>query len=960
VTSSRTVSVKLRAEIADFKRAMDEAAKSTDKLGAGFDRNGKAIETTSGRMVRSAEMHREGWDRAGRSLTLFGAAGVAALGLSAKAAMDWESAWTGVLKTVNGSHDELAQLEDDLRAMALRMPATAKEIAGVAEAAGQLGVKTKSVAAFTEVMVNLGETTNLTADEAATSIAQLMNVMQTSAADVDNLGSALVALGNNGASTERDIVQMAQRISGAGKIIGLSESDVLGLANALASVGIEVEAGGSAISNVMIDISKSVSKGGDDLAGWAKVAGLSADEFGKKWKAEPAEALVLITEGLGRMNATGGDVLTTLDGLGQTDVRVTRALLSMAGAGTMLRDSLKLGNEAWADNTALVAEAEKRYDTTEAKVAMARNALNDAAITIGEDLLPMLAQLAGAVADVAGWFADLPDPVRKTLTGLTGVVGVTALAAGAFLTLFPRIMDVTRAFGGTGTVSAGAASGIGKVGKAAGIATVALVVLGAAAAGIDAALTNNDTIAETTKKLLAMSDAANTVDFPWTWDMAKAFKMVEGATYGAAGGVDKFLNGITFGIPAKMTGVTAARTEFDKMGQSLASIYASNPGLAAEKFNAIQAETGATTDHLLGLMPAYADALAGTENATTLTADATGGLTTETEALATQTGLTQEALDKWRESAANADAAFLDIVGAYDSAIAQNTALAQSTADATESADDSWQTYYDGVSVSSTDYIAQLQAQVDAQTNWETNMLDITKRVNLGMTGDMRDAGNAMIDELINLGPEGAAQVDLLRSMTDVEFAKVVTLWGEKGTEAVMNLVSQVEAYRHPVITPNVDFSFANSQMKSWTSGIFTLGVQPRVATSWSGGQTRADGGTIPGSSPHPRADNIPIMATAGEFMQSNAAVDYWGDSFMEAVNRRDAQSVWRTVAARGLADGGPVTGSPAFLSAPMSQMMPSVSTRGGGLNVVQNITTASTTEAVAQEVLRYLAMAQA
>src|SRR3546814_19713866 len=59
----------------------------------------------------------------------------------------------------------------------------------------------------------LGETTNLSADEAATSLAQLMNIMQTAPEDVDRLGSAVVALGNNGASTERDIVEMSQRIA---------------------------------------------------------------------------------------------------------------------------------------------------------------------------------------------------------------------------------------------------------------------------------------------------------------------------------------------------------------------------------------------------------------------------------------------------------------------------------------------------------------------------------------------------------------------------------------------------------------------------------------------------------------------------------------------------------------------------------------------------------------------------
>ncbi len=91
---------------------MGEVAQTTDKTSSAFDKHGKKIETTSGRIVRSAEVNRDAWDKAGRSLTAFGAVGVAALGFAAKAAVDWEDAWTGVLKTVDGSAEQYAALEE--------------------------------------------------------------------------------------------------------------------------------------------------------------------------------------------------------------------------------------------------------------------------------------------------------------------------------------------------------------------------------------------------------------------------------------------------------------------------------------------------------------------------------------------------------------------------------------------------------------------------------------------------------------------------------------------------------------------------------------------------------------------------------------------------------------------------------------------------------------------------------
>jgi len=47
-----------------------------------------------------------------------------------------------------------------------------------------------------------------------------------------------------------------------------------------------------------------------------------------------------------------------------------------------------------------------------------------------------------------------------------------------------------------------------------------------------------------------------------------------------------------------------------------------------------------------------------------------------------------------------------------------------------------------------------------------------------------------------------------------------------------------------------------------------------------------AEGGLIPGQSPHAKADNLSIRATAGEFMQPVSAVKYYGKNVMEAIRR--------------------------------------------------------------------------
>jgi hypothetical protein len=51
--------------------------------------------------------------------------------------------------------------------------------------------------------------------------------------------------------------------------------------------------------------------------------------------------------------------------------------------------------------------------------------------------------------------------------------------------------------------------------------------------------------------------------------------------------------------------------------------------------------------------------------------------------------------------------------------------------------------------------------------------------------------------------------------------------------------------------------------------------------------QRLAGGGEVLGTSPSPTADNIPIKATAGEYMQPVSAVKYYGRSVMEALRKR-------------------------------------------------------------------------
>jgi len=391
--------------VGTYQAKMAQAATANARFGASAMGPSARMSTMQGRMGSAAVM-------AGSKLVpaLIGAAGVkAALNATTGAAIEWESAFAGVKKTVEGTPEQLAAIDQGLRGLSMQLPTSATELAGIAEAAGQLGIETGSVLEFTETMAALGETTNLSADQAATELARFINIMGSSQDDVDRLGSVLVELGNNSGAAEAEILGMSTRLAAAGRIAGLSESDVMAFASTLTSVGVEAQAGGTALSKVFIKIRDATLDGGEALDEFARVAGMSSEEFQAAFSEDAAGTTAAFIDGLGKMNEAGESTTAVFETLELTDQRLMRALLSTASAGGLLTDQLEMGADAYRDNIALTKEFELRLRTSQSEIDRTKNILKEMFRQLGEggksaldSVLPPLNNLAADVGSTTG------------------------------------------------------------------------------------------------------------------------------------------------------------------------------------------------------------------------------------------------------------------------------------------------------------------------------------------------------------------------------------------------------------------------------------------------------------------------------------------------------------------------------------------------------------------------------
>jgi len=458
LNNARAAVKQTQADIASCNKELKTAASHWTAAGKSMEDFGKKCDTASKTMTK-----------VGRTLTTTMTTPILALGAAAiKASISYESAFASVRKTVDATDAEFAVLSDDIKEMSTHVASSADDIAEVVAVAGQLGIENSHLMEFARTMIDLGNSTDIVADEAASTLAKFANIMSMDQSLFQNLGSTLVDLGNNYATTESSIMEMSMRLAGAGHQVGLSEAQVLGFATALSSVGIEAQMGGSAFSKALVKMEVASATGGQALEDFGTVAGMTASQFKTLWDADPAAAFQAFIVGLSKLDDEGESAIAVLDEIGIKEVRLRDTLLRATNATELFSATQITANNAWEENSALTTEANKRYATTESKLKNLKNTALLFAQQLGNDLNPTIQNLIDGASDLLQKFLDMDETQRAQIikwAAYTAAIGPVILMLG----------KVTK---GIGVVSTGIGKFATAVGKAGGGFSGFLSVLG--------------------------------------------------------------------------------------------------------------------------------------------------------------------------------------------------------------------------------------------------------------------------------------------------------------------------------------------------------------------------------------------------------------------------------------------------------------------------------------------------
>lgn len=770
--NDRSISVHLRANVSDFTREMNKASASLEDLVKKSDKNAKVADTAMGRMVQSARHQRAEWTSVGTTLTGIGAAWTAVNVTVAKTGIAYntlqQTSRAAMTTMLGGAEAANAQM-DKLDAFARTSPFSKAVFLDAQRQMIGFGIETEKVVPY------------------LSAINEAVAATGGSNEDIAELSRIFSQVQANAKLTARDLMQFGQRGVDAATLIG-SQMGVTGAEiraqitagtldagqalDALAA-GMEARFGGASenVKNTMEGAADRVKAAFRDLS--ASFMESAVDPQGGGWLVGLTNSLADVIRKVDELPGPAKTAIGALSGLGGT--------ATLAAGGFLLLAPRML--DTW-DAAVRLGMDGKKAAATLGNIGKAAGIA--AATFVGLQLMGAalrslldhkrdadgLATAVGRLADESTRLSAIDNtlPIVELFGNSVYATNLNELTE-SFLRLnddgfWGRINRQADAFNkilGLGAIEAEATA------EAYAIMDSALAQLDQTAAGISfsrLAEVHRDEGAAVDDLLAMYPQYANSVraaaeaQLDTVLSGEQVVALMEGQTVSIRKSTGEWVSysHATEGYMGAMDGLTEstieAEVQFRRLlpGVKMTSDVIENSAAGMEAYSAALAEGASDAEAL--------DAALEAMNSTLLvTSDGVYALT--------------EAQLAMVESLSSGHSSFIDMLGAFDAVIEKNREVAQSAADSAESAEASWEDFYDGTTVSAQDYIQMLRDQVAAQEEWASNMLGLAGRV-----------PDAMLAELADMGPEGAALVALFNTMTDAELAETVELWSQRGAEA--------------------------------------------------------------------------------------------------------------------------------------------------------------------------------
>ena len=412
----------------------------------------------------------------GKSVSAAGLAVSAGLGFAAKKAMDFEAQMSSVKSVM--SPDEVAKFGDTLEQLAIQMGEKTKYSA--IEAAQGIEELIKAGVSVTDIVngglegaLSLATAGELELAEAAEIASTALNAFRDDGLSVIDAANILAGAANASATSVNEMRYGLSMVSAVASGLGLSFKDTSTALAVFAQNGLKGSDAGTSLKTMLSNLIPKSDEAYETMRELGIIAKDGSNAFfdaqgNVKSLAEIAGVLQNALKGLNAEQRQ--QVLYTM--FGSDAIRAANILYKEGAKGV---------EQMWAAMSKVKAAdvAAEKLNNVKGQIEQLKGAVETAAISIGNALLPIISVVVAGLQKLVDWFNNL-SPEMQTVTAITAAVAAgLMLIAGPLLIIIGFLPNIIAGFGaiaGALGITTGALAGF--LGIATGV-VAGITVLGA-------------------------------------------------------------------------------------------------------------------------------------------------------------------------------------------------------------------------------------------------------------------------------------------------------------------------------------------------------------------------------------------------------------------------------------------------------------------------------------------------
>ena len=346
-----------------------------------------------------------------------------------------DEAMTDVMKYTGQTKREVEEMNETFSRMTTRTPR--EELNALAGAAGRLGITARRdiegfVDAADKINVALGD------DLGEGAIDQIGKLTMVFGEDKNKglngamlaTGSAINVLGANSSASTGFITEFTSAMAGMAVNARISQTDIMGYASALSQAGIE----GQTASGVFAQM---ITKMFTDPAKFARAAKLDVKQFTDLLKTDANAAILQFLNGL-KQNGGFDSLAPALKSLSMQGTQAVPVISSLINKMDELKKAQQDARQAYDEGTSIIDEFNNANSSAAARLDIAKKALNDVSVELGQKLMPIVE--AGLVTSktvlqvlsaVAGFVTRNIATISRLAVGIGAYTAAVQLATNA-------------------------------------------------------------------------------------------------------------------------------------------------------------------------------------------------------------------------------------------------------------------------------------------------------------------------------------------------------------------------------------------------------------------------------------------------------------------------------------------------------------------------------------------------